>query len=618
MRPSIPGAGPVLGFVRVSYRRKLAAVLLVVLLISGVAAVGLYLQVGALLDDNVEQSMTAATNAEAGELTEWSRQNRLLARVISEHPVYEEDDRTAVRRYLQRQLVDRREAHVVNAYVIDRRNQTVETSALQSLEGTAVEDLPWQQQFAFRAFDDVRTTKPHEADGGETVVLGYVTPIRGAPGHLLVVTIDTASIFERFEHPVDGGFTRVVDSNGTVVFADNRSAMLRQYQPGPLRSPVVSRGLQGESGFVADPRYEQSAPGTYVAAFAPVDGTDLVVIEHAPTSEAYAITREAGLWIGLISTIAVVGLLGVVSVIGADVTGALATLADRAERIEQGEYDVAFDTDRPDEFGDLNRTMARTRDTLRKRIEEIEETKGALEASNVALETRSTMVSVLNRILRHNVRTDINIIAGRASVLAEQVTDEAVREGLEDIRQQALSLATLSDRTRRVQNILSEASGEREQLRFPDCLEAPLEDIRASWPEATITVERSESGRLAHGTASLPVAIADVVDQILAHNDGGVAVSIAVAEADDGESLLLTIDDDGDGLPALDIEAVGLGEETPLEHAEGLALWCLEWTVTQAGGELVTDTPDGTLTVWLPAAEPGATEDEEESPEQAA
>lgn len=601
-----------LEFVRASFRRKLAAALLVVLLISAAAAAGLYLQIGALLDDSVEQSMTASADAEASELTEWSRHNRLVTRVLSEHPVYEDRNTTAARAYLQQQLAERRESRIVNAYVIDRRNLTVETSAVPALEGTAVEDLPWQSRFAFRSFDDVRTTRPHEALDGETVVVGFVTPIRQSPGHLLVVTFEAASVFERFEHPVEGGFTRVVDSNGTVVFADNRSAMLQQYQPGALRAPVVTRGIRGESGFVRDLRYEQSAPESdYVAAFAPVRGTDWVLIEHAPTSEAYAITHQVGFWIGIIVAIALLGLLAVVTVLGADVTGALTALAERADRIESGEYDVAFDTDRPDEFGDLNRTLARTRDTLRRRIEEIEAANEALEASNVALENRSAMVTVLNRVLRHNVRNDVNSIAGWARLLAERTEDEQLREELEIIRETAAGLASITSRTQRIDQLLSDAPTERTTLRFPDCLESPLEAVRSSWPDATITLTvADEPGPVADGTASFPVAVADVVDRIVASNGGAVLVDVTVAQepagdGDGAERVVLTIQDDGSGLPELDIQAIEAGEETPLEHAEGLSLWCLEWATNRTEGELVVDATDATVEVRLPPAVEG-------------
>ncbi|MFC3476927.1 HAMP domain-containing protein [Halobacterium litoreum] len=605
---SLPVVRRVVAAVAASYRRKLAAALLVALLVVAAATVGLYFQLGGLLEDNVEQSMTAAANAEADELTEWSSQNRLVARVLSEHPVYETGDADAVRAYLRTQRADRQEADIENAYVVDRRNLTVQTSARRSLEGTPVADLPWEEEFAFRDFDDVRITRPYETATGTTVV-GLVTPIRGTPGHLLVVAVDAASVFQRFEHPVDGGFTRVVDSNGTVVFADDRDATLQQYLPQTLRAPSVSRGLHGESGFVADARYERSADdgASYVAAFAPVEGTDWVVVEHAPESEAYAIARRARTWIGLVGVLAFAGLLGVVAVVGADVRGALASLSSRAERIEDGEYDVDFDTDRPDEFGDLNRTLANTRDTLRRRIEEIRETRDELEASNAALEERSAMVSVLNRVLRHNVRNDVNVVAGRVALVAERVEDDELRAELEGVRETALELAAISDRTQRIKQLLAEENANPGPLRVVDALDGALRDVAESRSDASVDVT-GDADAVAVAVPTLPGAVADVVEQLVDANDGAVAVDVSVRRERsnperDAESVVVTIADDADGLPDLDVEVVGEGEETPLNHADGLALWCLEWTVAKSGGDLVVACGDDPIEIRLPAVE---------------
>ena len=601
-------------FVRATYRRKLATALLVVLVLIAAVTVGLYVQLGALLGERVEQSMTAAANAEADELTEWSSQNRQIIRVLSEHSVFGAGNTTAVRAYLRTQRRTWDEAEIGNTYVIDRQNLTVEASARRALEGETVDGLPWEEEFAFRDFDDVRSTEPYTARNGTTVI-GYITPIRSRPGHLLVVTIDAVSVFERFEHPVDDGFTRVVDSNGTVIFASDQSAALQQYRERSLRAPVVDAGLDGESGFTDTPSYETEAPGNtdYVAAYAPVPGTDWVVIEHAPASEAYAVIGQTRVWIGVVGTIALIGLLAVILVLGADVTGALSTLAGRAERLEQGEYDVAFDTDRPDEFGDLNRTLATTRDTLRARFEEVRETRDALAVSNAALEDRSTMVSVLNRILRHNVRNEVNVIAGRADHVEAHTDDELVREQIEKIQQAAWKLATLSDRTQRINHLLAEDATDRQSIAVADRLETALAEVRRTSPSATITLTATDEETVATGVTTLPTAVADVVEEIVTHNDGDVTVDVTVTRTDgedggDG-SVLITVDDDGAGLPDLDIETVGQGEVTPLQHAEGLALWCLEWTVNRSGGDLTVDCADTTLELRLPATDSNSTGD---------
>lgn len=602
---SLPGVDRLVTALCASYRRKLATTLLVVLVIIAAVTVGLYFQLGGLLGQTVERSMTAAANAEADELNEWSDRNRLVTRVLSDDAVYGAGETEGIRRYLRTRSEDWTEASIESAYVIDRRNLTVEVSSTQRLEGTAVGDLPWEEEFAFRDFGDVRITEPHRAGNG-TIVVGYISPIRRDPGHLLVVTFDAASVFGRFEHPVDGGFTRVVDSNGTVMFADDRSAALQQYQDRVLRAPAVSEGLRGESGFTAEPSYEEATPGRgeYVVAYAPVAGTDWVVVEHAPADEAYAILRRAQTWIGIVGVIALAGLVGVITVLGADVTGALSQLRRRAEQIEVGNYDVTFDTDRPDEFGDLNRTLATTRDTLRRRFEELRETKVALEETNAALEDRSAMVSVLNRVLRHNVRNDVNVIAGRAEHVAQRVEDESVRAEIEKIQQVAWELAALSNRTQRINHLLSEERTEQTTTDVVGRLRDAVESIRSSAPDAEVdlTVVDVTATRV-DCVATLPAAITDAVEQIIDYNDGHVRVEITADgdTAEDGTgSLLIVIADDGRGLPDLDVRAVTRGEETPLDHAQGLALWSLEWTVNKSDGELLVDTDDATIEIRLP------------------
>ena len=302
---SLPVVGRFLTFVRGSYQRKLATALFLVLLITLIAATGLYVQVADILESDTQQSMTVATGAEASELGEWLDRNRLITQVVSEDPVYSTSDRTAIREYLSTQREGWEGTLVVNAYVLDRQNQTVEASVQQELEGTAVADLPWKDQFAFQSFDTVRLTNPHENANG-TMVLSFITPISEAPGCLLVVSVDTTSIFDRFDHPVDGGFTRVVDSNGTVVFADDPSAMLQQYHEGVVRVPSVTRGLHGQTGFTDNPEYAADG-GKYVLAYAPVTETDWVVLEHAPASQIYAVSRQIMTWIGAIGVLALGG-----------------------------------------------------------------------------------------------------------------------------------------------------------------------------------------------------------------------------------------------------------------------------------------------------------------------
>jgi len=602
---TVPILGSLLNLVQSSFRRKLATALLLVFLVISIGTVGLYAQVGGLLEENVEQSMTAAAEAEANELSEWGKRNRLVVRILSEHPIYEDGDRAEVREYLETQRMDGLDAEIVRAYVLDRRSQTVTTSTNPTVEGQTVDELAWDERFSFRNFNDVQVTEPY-AVANETTVIGFISPIRQSPEQLLVIEVNTASVFDRFEHPVDNGFTRVVNSNGTVVFSDDAEATHAQYREGPRRASTVSSGLRGDSGFTKSPAYENRAEieGEYVAAYAAVPNTDWVVIEHAPASEAYLISREALQWIGGIGVFTLLGLVGVVSILGQDVTEALARLTTRAEQIENGQYDVEFDTNRRDEFGDLNRTIASTRDALQEHIEEIRETKSELEASNAVLEERSRMVDVLNRILRHNVRNEVNVITGRTELAASRIDDKQAQADLETVLNAAWELSTISTRTQHIKQLLSDEGAEPEIFQLNAVLESKLTDVEVDTPCANVAFDSSKHEILVEATQILPVVIADVVKQIATHNDGDVNIVVSVTTTNidsDDEMAVLQIDDDANGLPELDIEAVKSGEETPLNHAEGLALWCLDWTVAKSDGKLQAAPSHATLEVRIPA-----------------
>jgi len=103
----VPVLRTLVDIVRSSFRRKLAAALLLVFLVISIGTVGLYVQVGGLLEENVEQSMTAAAETEANELREWCEKNRLVTQLLSGHPVYEDGDRAEIQAYLQTQREDR-------------------------------------------------------------------------------------------------------------------------------------------------------------------------------------------------------------------------------------------------------------------------------------------------------------------------------------------------------------------------------------------------------------------------------------------------------------------------------------------------------------------------------
>lgn len=83
------------------------------------------------------------------------------------------------------------------------------------------------------------------------------------------------------------------------------------------------------------------------------------------------------------------------------------------------------------------------------------------------------------------------------------------------------------------------------------------------------------------------------------------AVELRVGPTED--AVVIEVADDGPGIGDLEREALERGHETPLDHARGLGLWFVRWTVTNAGGDIAIEAnePRGSVVrLSLPRAEP--------------
>ena len=79
----------------------------------------------------------------------------------------------------------------------------------------------------------------------------------------------------------------------------------------------------------------------------------------------------------------------------------------------------------------------------------------------------------------------------------------------------------------------------------------------------------------------------------LAPDHGDVAVT-TVAIEDSAAGYVVTIEDDGPGIPEEELVPIEAGTETNLQHGRGLGLWQLRWSVDTLNGELSFDTKQGT------------------------
>jgi methyl-accepting chemotaxis protein len=300
--------------------------------------------------------------------------------MLSEYAVMRSNDPAAINEFLRSQLSavpdDVHSVHYVRA-----ETNTIIASTEASLVGRTVRGgSSWAWASPDRDFsgaDDVYRSDVYVEEGRPTV--SFVSPVPGQQGRLVVVNADVSAVSDALQTSFDDGFTQVVDgSDGEVLMDERGRAIDGEYRLGADAEPV-RRAVAGDGGVLAMDGVEGLIDAPFLAAYAPVEGTDWAVVVHVPRSSAYALSASLGEALLLIRGSVVLGLVVLGLTIGRTTVRSLRELRSKANELEAGNLDVAVESDRSDEIGRLYDDFAGMRDALRERIAASERTAERLE-----------------------------------------------------------------------------------------------------------------------------------------------------------------------------------------------------------------------------------------------
>ncbi|MFC7069015.1 ATP-binding protein [Halobaculum lipolyticum] len=197
-------------------------------------------------------------------------------------------------------------------------------------------------------------------------------------------------------------------------------------------------------------------------------------------------------------------------------------------------------------------------------------------------------LTVLQRVLRHNIRNEVTIMRGiaqsaRASTEDPEVSAELDRlcthvDRVYGLSEKAQTLANLWNDTTAVETDLAAAARE-EVARF-----------REEHPEASLSLECPDrADAVAH--RDVAAAIRETLDNAAVHNDtAGLSVDVMVALDDD--RVVVEVVDDGSSVPEEELAAIRATRELPLQHVTGLGLWVIYWIVELSEGSLEMENRD--------------------------
>jgi signal transduction histidine kinase len=187
-------------------------------------------------------------------------------------------------------------------------------------------------------------------------------------------------------------------------------------------------------------------------------------------------------------------------------------------------------------------------------------------------EIRRQRLEVLNRILRHNVRNELDVVRAHA----EDV-------GLTPAIQGVDRLERLSEKTRRVQQLMERSADDR----TPTALSPLLTDIVAdetAGTNADVTV-KTPNIRVTLDTKLCRYAVRQLVENAVEHNDSP-APHVVVRGEHSKSDVQIIVADNGPGIPESEQAVIETAEEAPLKHASSFGLWGTNWAVRAMGGSL--------------------------------
>ena len=213
------------------------------------------------------------------------------------------------------------------------------------------------------------------------------------------------------------------------------------------------------------------------------------------------------------------------------------------------------------------------------------------------LRNQRGQLAVLNRVLRHDIRNDMEIILTWAELLGEEVPDTS-RDHLERILRAGRHVVELTTVARDLSELIHEGeSRELDDISLKRVLEGELEKRRETHDDAEITLVEPPSEQT-HVLANelLASVFRNLINNAVLHNDSA-APEVRISVEEDDDVVQVRVADNGPGVPEDMKERLFAEGEKGLESGgTGIGLFLVQNLVESYGGDIWVEDRSGTDT----------------------
>jgi PAS domain S-box-containing protein len=220
-------------------------------------------------------------------------------------------------------------------------------------------------------------------------------------------------------------------------------------------------------------------------------------------------------------------------------------------------------------------------------------------------------VRLFHRLLRHNLRNDINVISGFAQHIGLVSERDAVETAAEKIENAATSLSRMSESVKQIEDTITETRCDWTRQPARAVVTEIVDTFRTTHSTGSITITEQTEMWVAVDEA-FQYALTHAIENATVHsNHPEPTVRIGIDESPNTGRVEIRIVDEGPLIPAMEIDALDESTETtPISHGSGVGLFVMKWCIESLGGELTIEQNSlggNTVFFYLPPKTPPET-----------